>query len=182
MRESNNILYKYLDIIIIESEIAEVNNCVNILYKEHIEPYSKNERYDDFIICDNVVSIGEKLGFLKPISKENDWFELTEKGINAKELGGYFKYIEFIKNKELKSENKNITYNITESTIGQLNHESNFSNSPITNNTTQNPKSELKINSPILKFWKLISENKLISSFVLALILFAIKKTFNIEL
>ena len=37
------------------------------------------------------------------ISKEEDWFELTEKGIQAKELGGYFKYIESIKNKELKT-------------------------------------------------------------------------------
>lgn len=91
------------------------------------------------------------------------------------------KGIEYLKNLDKKTES-NITNNFNGSTIGQLNQESNFSNSPITNNTTQNPKSELKINSPILKFWKLISENKLISSLILALILFVIKKSFNIEL
>ena len=82
--------------------------------------------------------------------------------------------------KKLNSEN--ITNNFNGATIGIVNHESNFSNSPITNNTTQNPKSELKTNSITLKFWKLISENKLISSLILAVILFAIKRIFNIEL
>ena len=182
MKIQQDIIFKYLDIIIIEAEIAEADSSKNILYEKHLKPISDSEREEYFNICEQTVSLGSKLGFMKRISKEYDWFELTEKGIQAKELGGYFKYIESIKNKELKSENKNITYNITESVIGQLNHESNFSNSPITNNTTQNPKSELKTNSITLKFWKLISENKLISSLILAVILFAIKRIFNIEL
>lgn len=82
--------------------------------------------------------------------------------------------------KHLDSES--ITNDFTAATIGMINQESNFSNSPITNNTTANPKSELKANSPILKLWKLISENKLISSFVLVIILFAVKRIFGIDL
>lgn len=65
---------------------------------------------------------------------------------------------------------------------GNVNQSSNnFSNNSITNNTTANPTNESKTNSIILKFWKLISENKLISSLLLALILWAIKEIFGIN-
>jgi hypothetical protein len=108
MKISNDILYKYLDIIIIEAEIAEADSSKNILYEKHLKPISDSEREEYFDICEQTVSLGSKLGFMKRISKEYDWFELTEKGIQAKELGGYFKYIEFIKNKELESKTSNI--------------------------------------------------------------------------
>ena len=115
MKIQQDIIFKYLDIIIIEAEIAEASSSKNILHEKYINPITDEERYEYFEICEKTVSLGSKLGFMIRISKEEDWFELTEKGIQAKELGGYFKYIESIKNKELKSENKNITYNITES-------------------------------------------------------------------
>ena len=144
MKIQQDIIFKYLDIIIIEAEIAEASSSKNILHEKYINPITDEERYEYFEICEKTVSLGSKLGFMIRISKEEDWFELTKKGIQAKELGGYFKYIESIKNKELKS--------------------------------------ELKTNSIRLKFWKLISENQLISSLILVVILYAIKRIFNIEL
>jgi hypothetical protein len=135
MREGNDILYKYLDIIIIESQISEPDICFNILYEKHIKPFSKNDRYDDMELCDKIVILGEKLGFLKSLSKENDLFELTEKGIQAKELGGYFKYIESIKNKELESKKLNI---IAENYISGNNYGIQSSRSDFIKPTIQN--------------------------------------------
>ena len=78
--------------------------------------------------------------------------------------------------------NGNIVYaegNLSGSVNQSLN---NFSNNPTTNNTIANPNNDLKANSIMLKFWKLISENKLISSLLLAIILWAIKEIFDINL
>lgn len=49
-------------------------------------------------------------------------------------------------------------------------------------NTATNPKTELKADSVIMKFWKLISENKLISSLLVIIILWIIKEMFGINL
>jgi len=176
-------LFKYLDIIIIESEIAEADSSKKILYKKYLNPISDEERDEYFEICEKVVSLGSKLGYIKHISKEDDWFELTEKGISAKSKGGYFKYIDFLEKSELEKIRPSI---VAENYIGGDNHgtqsSNNFSNNPITNNTIANPNNERKANSTMLKFWKLISENKLISSLLLVLILWAIKEIFSINL
>ena len=74
-----------------------------------------------------------------------------------------------------------IVNDFSNSTIGQVNQSSNFSNSPQTNNITANTKTDLKT-KPIIKFWKLISENKLISSIILVIILYIIKVVFGIDL
>ncbi|MDI6050162.1 hypothetical protein QLS31_10005 [Flavobacterium sp. XS2P24] len=100
MENKEQILYKYLDIIIIESEIAEQNNSMNILNEKYLDSSIESEKF--FRITDGAVTLGAKLGYLKYISKEPDWFELTEKGILAKSKGGYFKYLEFIEKKELE--------------------------------------------------------------------------------
>lgn len=73
-----------------------------------------------------------------------------------------------------------INNDFSNSTIGQYNQSSNFSNSPQTNNMTANNNADLKTKS-IIKFWKLISENKLISSIVLIIILYLIKVIFGID-
>jgi hypothetical protein len=183
MKIDKNLLYEYLDIIIIEAEIAEADNSKNILYEKHLNPISNEERDEYFEICEKVVSLGVKLGYMRHISKEYDWFELTKKGISAKEKGGYFKYIDFIEKKELERIKPTI---IAENYIGGNNHGTqslnNFSNSPITNNTIANPNNDRKANSIMLKFWKLISENKLISSLLLVIILWAMKEIFDINL
>ncbi|WP_026713829.1 hypothetical protein [Flavobacterium daejeonense] len=76
---------------------------------------------------------------------------------------------------------KSIVYNINDSTIGQINQSSNFSNTPQTNNITANNKADLKTKT-IVKFWKLISENKLISTIIFALIIYLIKLIWGIDL
>ncbi len=75
-----------------------------------------------------------------------------------------FKGIEYLN--KLETENKNITNNFNNSTISQLNQESNFSNSP----TNINPTATQEKKSLIVKFWKLITENKLISGIILVII------------
>ena len=119
MKIDKNLLYEYLDVIIIEAEIAEADNSKNILYEKHLNPISNEEREEYFEICDKVVSLGVKLGYIKYISKEYEWFELTEKGITAKSKGGYFKYLKFIENKELEKIKPTI---IAENYIGGDNH------------------------------------------------------------
>lgn len=175
-------LYKYLDILIVDAEIAEPNSPNNILYEKYIFP-TETEKYDFLEFCDRLVKLGNKLSYFKYMSKEPDWFELTEKGILAKEKGGHLKYEKFINDKELEKVKPNI---IAENYIDGNNYgnqsSNNFSNIPKTNNTTANTNNDLKANSIILKFWKLISENKLISSLLVVIILWAIKEIFGINL
>jgi hypothetical protein len=145
MKINNNILYKYLDIIIIESEIAEPDNSKNILYEKYLNPISEDERDEYFEICNQIVCLGSKLGFIIRISKEDDWFELTEKGIQAKQLGGYFKYIEFIKNKELQNKKFNI---VAENYIAGNNYGNQSSRSALINPTIQNDNKITETNPP----------------------------------
>ena len=175
----DNEIENFANLIIINCSKFEMF-CLNDIISELSLDSNKEKQFNSIIL--DTTNLLKEYDFINIVPNTSGYFKLSQNGLLAKEKGGYFKYVEFIKNRELESNTSNVTYNINESVIGQLNHESNFSNSPITNNTTQNPKSELKTNSPILKFWKLISENKLISSFILALVLFAIKKMFNIEL
>lgn len=67
------------------------------------------------------------------------------------------------------------------STIGQINQSSTLHNNSLSNNLTKNS----KVDSSkifLIKFWELISQNKLISSITLLIILYLIKKYFNIDL
>lgn len=71
---------------------------------------------------------------------------------------------------------------IVENYIAGNNYGNQLSNNSITNNTTINPKTEVKASSLIVNIWKLISENKLISSLLVVGILWAIKELFGIDL
>jgi hypothetical protein len=62
--------------------------------------------------------------------------------------------------------NLNIKNDFTNSTISQFNQESDFSNS----STNINPTTKQEKKSLLGKFWKLITENKLVSGILLALI------------
>jgi hypothetical protein len=112
-------LYKYLDILLLESDIAESNSSKNILHEKYLNPISSEEREEYFEICDGVISLGVKLGFFKYISKESDWYDLTEKGILAKSKGGYLKFVEYLEKKESESVKATI---IAENYIGGNNH------------------------------------------------------------
>ena len=68
MNDKEKILYKFLDIIIIESEIAVENNSMNILNEKYLDATTEQEEF--FRITDGVVESGNKLGLLKFISKE----------------------------------------------------------------------------------------------------------------
>ena len=133
MNDKENVLYKFLDIIIIESGIAVENNSMNILNEKYLDATTAREEF--FRITDGAVALGDKLGFLKFISKEPDWFELTEKGILAKEKGGYFKYLDFIEKRELEKIKPTI---IAENYIGGNNHGIQLSRSAFANPTIQN--------------------------------------------
>ncbi len=99
------------------------------------------------------------------------------------ENGGFKEYYKLKRQKELENKKPNV---IAENYIGGDNYgnqsSNSFSNNPSTINTIANPSNELKTNSVMLKFWKLTSENKLISGLLLVIILWAIKKYFNIDL
>ncbi|WP_100616424.1 hypothetical protein [Confluentibacter citreus] len=104
-------------------------------------------------------------------------------GINGRELKRFGKgYLEYVKH---ESANNLTNIGVTiENYIGGDNHgvqSSNFSNSPQTNNITANNNADLKT-KPIIKFWKLISENKLISSIIFVVILYLINLFFGIDL
>lgn len=106
-----------------------------------------------------------------------DGSSINEKKLEAKIV---FKGKEYLN--MLEKDNKSV---VIENYIGGDNYgnqsRNNFSNNPIINNTTAKPSSEFKQKSIILKFWKLISENKLISGFLLVVIFWVIKKYFNID-
>ena len=73
---------------------------------------------------------------------------------------------DFVKWLDNQNTDSSITYNFHNSTVNQLNQESNFSNSP----TTINPIPNKKKKSFIEKLLKLITENKLISGIILVII------------
>lgn len=100
MKIKDETLYKYLEIILEESEISEPNSAMNILYEKYLTPITNDEREEYFSITEGTVKLGVKLGYFKFISKETDWFELTEKGILVKSKGGHFKHLEFIEKRE----------------------------------------------------------------------------------
>jgi len=154
MENKEQVLYKYLDIIIIESEIAEENNSMNILNEKYLNPITDDEREEFFRITDGVVALGYKLGFLKYMSKEPDWFELTEKGILAKSKGGYFKYLDFIEKKELERIKPTI---IAENYIGGNNHGIQSSRSAFIKPAIQNANKITETNAPKKSFLEIAS-------------------------
>lgn len=94
------------------------------------------------------------------------------------ELKTWGKFLDWL---ESDNNESNITNDFSGSTIGQINQSSNFSNSPQTSNINANTTPTHQKNF-IKKFWELISENKLISSMILAIILYVVKIIFGIEL
>ncbi len=94
-----------------------------------------------------------------------------------------FKSEEILKFENPTENNLGVVNNlkITNSTINQLNNSSNISNSPASFSVnSEKPKETEK--SLLNKIWHLISENKLLSSIILIILVFVIKKFFGIEL
>ena len=130
----------------------------------------------------------EKKGLIDLEPNQKYRCELTEFGNKIFINGGWIKHLEMEKENLSNEKIKNSTI-IAEKYISGDNYENISSqnlninsNNPITNNTIANPSNELKANSIMLKFWKLISENKLISSLLVVIILWVIKEIFGITL
>ncbi|MGY0393336.1 hypothetical protein ACW5R3_12360 [Bizionia sp. KMM 8389] len=122
----------------------------------------------------------KNLGFLYKPNKYTYASEFNNRKYLTKliELKSWSEFLNWLDEQKTDS---NIVNDFSGSTIGQVNQSSNFSNSPQTNNITANNKADLKT-KPIIKFWKLISENKLISSIIFVIILYLIKVIFGIDL
>jgi hypothetical protein len=142
----------------IQQEVIEFNKLV-----ESVDLFARNE---DFFI---------KKG-------NNGWHSLTPEGKKAKKLGGYLEYEKYINKKELESERLLVNNgNIIQGDNYGNQSSSNFSNNPQTNNIIANKKPTEKKNL-IIKFWKLISENKLIAGILILVILYILKVKFGIDL
>lgn len=92
-----------------------------------------------------------------------------------------------------KNKRKGINENHTVVNVGKIVGGDNYENisaknlninskNPTTNNATENTTPKSQKNSIMLMFWKLISQNQLVSSVILAILLWAIKVIFDIDL
>lgn len=92
------------------------------------------------VIYLEITNLLKEYEFIKHVPNTSGYFKLSKNGKIAKEKGGYFKYIEFINNKELESVKQTI---IAENYIGgdNLGFQSSKSDftAPITINAKQNP-------------------------------------------
>ena len=115
------------------------------------------------------------------LSSKNGYTILEGKRNGVKKLIELESFDDFLDWYDGQNTNGNTTNYFIGENKGIVNQSSNFSNSPQTNNTVATTQSTSQKNF-IKKFWKLISENKLISSIILAIILYIVKLIFGIEL
>ncbi|UAM98382.1 hypothetical protein K8354_00715 [Polaribacter litorisediminis] len=137
-----------------------------------LDNYHKNESLLKSKIAELV-----KLKYITKVAELSLGTDFSAKGLRCKITTNGIKYLN-----EIESENKT-TVNI-ENFIGRDNYgnqSSNFSNSTITTNNNANSQPTEKKNL-ISRFWKLISENKLISGILLLVIIYVLKVYFNIDL
>tara|TARA_B110000259_G_C13859368_1_gene340192 strand:+ start:77 stop:607 length:531 start_codon:yes stop_codon:yes gene_type:complete len=150
-----------------------------ITLSELVDNLSTEEKIE---LDDELKIIGVSKRYFDIINDETGWYSLSEKGLKLKELGGQLEYKKYIEEKELKNSGLNINVsNLIQGDNYGTQSSSNFSNNPHTNNINANIKPTEKKNL-IRRFWKLISENKLISSVVIIIILYVVKVVFGIDL
>ena len=116
-----------------------------------------------------IIPLEKDFGLIERLGEES--FRLTKNGWDFSSFSN------------LKQEKKSefINNDFRDSTIGQVNQSSNFSNNPQTIKITAKSNKEQK-KGFIIRFWKLISENKLISGILLIVIVYLIKVIFGIDL
>lgn len=154
MKITEETLYKYLEIILLESEITEPNSSMNILHEKYLNPITEEERDKYFSITEGIVSLGVKLGYFEYLSKEKDWYDLTEKGILAKSKGGHLKYIDFIEKSELEKIKPTI---VAENYIGGNNHRIQSSKTEFISPEIQNASKTTASNPPKRSFIEIAS-------------------------
>jgi hypothetical protein len=150
---SKDTIEKYLDIVLNELDKINMFSVNNTLAEKHI-PITTSKQKDDFEkIVIPVIYLGKELGFFKSLSKDNSWFKLSEKGIKAHELGGYFKYLEY--RDGLKSNETKLSLNV-ENFIGGDNLGLQSSDSEIIKPKMQNIKKQNAPNKPTKSVLKTI--------------------------
>ena len=144
---------------------------------ENGKPISLDNFHKNESLLKSKISELVKLKHITKVAELSLGTELSVKGLRCKITPNGIKYLN-----EIESKNKT-TINI-ENFIGRDNYgnqSSNFSNSPQTINNNANSKPAEKKNL-IIRFWKLISENKLIAGILILVILYVLKVKFGIDL
>lgn len=116
-------------------EMFSLNDIINNLNLET----TKERQYNSIILETTDLLKGYEL--INIIPNTSGYFKLSQNGRLAKEKCGYFKYIDFIKSKEIESSNKNI---ITENYIAGNNYGFQSSNSTLINPVIQNNNKRLE--------------------------------------
>ena len=128
--------------------------------------------------------IFELVDFLKnlDIIKKNDGsysirgFEMKEKIEKLIEFEDISIFNDWLSSESLKPK---IKFEFNNSNVGQINNSSNVSGNAVINFNT---KSEPQKDTFLIKLWKLISENKLISTLVAGIIFYLISEFFGIKI
>ncbi len=149
------------------SDLSDFEKYKEIKYTEYGNIFKSLAYFFDQFGCGEHTNTQSSTSWILPTSSTHAF----------KGNGGFKKAFEGSK----KEKSSNIVNDFSGSTIGQLNQSSTFSNSPETTNIKANSSKPLSKNV-IVKFWKLISENKLISGLLLIVIIYLIKVIFGIDL
>ena len=115
--------------------------------------------------CENIAELLFNEDLILPLKKER--VEISRKGSEVSENEGWLKFLESEKENKKEDNNLNITNNFNNSTIGQINQDSDFSTSPININVNATPTKNQK--KSILE---IISNNKLLSSLMVAIVIY----------
>ncbi|ESU23663.1 hypothetical protein FLJC2902T_32250 [Flavobacterium limnosediminis JC2902] len=134
--------------IIKENEVIELFDKVLLFDKNDIN-FSFMKILQYFVDKKNLITLEEKIsqfaelnGYVKPINSNKINYQLTQKGIDAKYLGGHIQYME---NKFKKESNIKIENYIGGNNNGIQSSNSNFTNPTIENKQIKNPKNKASI-------------------------------------
>ncbi|MDK2772130.1 MAG: hypothetical protein KYX68_07910 [Flavobacterium sp.] len=95
----------FADLIIINCSKFEIFCLNEIVSKLNLD--SNKERQFNSIILETT-NLLKEYDLINVVPNTSGYFKLSPNGLLAKEKGGYFKYVEFIKNKELESKTSNV--------------------------------------------------------------------------
>lgn len=166
----------FADLIIINCSKFEMFCLNNIISKLNLD--SKKEKQFNSIILETT-NLLKEYDLINIVPNTSGYFKLSQNGLLAKEKGGYFKYIELIKNKELENSNKTTINNFNNNTIGQFIQDSDLKDLTIDIKQTIQPKTNEKQQSAIVTFvekwfWQIVIP------LLLGIVLIAIDKNWNI--
>ena len=144
----------FANLILINCPKFEMFSLNEVIDKLNLEK-TKERQFNSINL--EVTSLLKEYDLIKNVENTSGFFKLSQNGLLAKDKGGYFKYVEFIKNKELESNNKTTINNFNNNTIGQFIQDSDLKNLTIEIKHKSQPiakeKQHKAIISFISKFW-----------------------------